>query len=51
MQDAYCVEEREVTKETKRYKVTGFYVTEAKTMCFALEEGVQEDYRTNGKDE
>ena len=35
----------------KRYKVTGFFVTEAKTMCFALEEGVQEDYRTNGKDE
>ena len=33
------------------YKVTGFFVTEAKTMCFALEEGVQEDYRTNGKDE
>lgn len=35
----------------KRYKVTGFFVTEAKTMCFALEEGVQEDYRTNGKEE
>ena len=32
----------------KRYKVTGFFVTEAKTMCFALEAGVQEDYRTNG---
>ena len=35
----------------KRYKVTGFFVAEAKTMCFALEEGVQEDYRVNGKDE
>lgn len=35
----------------KRYKVTGFYVSEAKTMCFALEEGVQEDYRANGKEE
>lgn len=35
----------------KRYKVTGFYVADAKTMCFALEEGVQEDYRTTGKEE
>ncbi len=34
----------------KRYKVTGFFVSEAKTMCFALEEGVQEDYRVNGTD-
>ena len=40
-----------VWQPDKRYKVTGFYVVEAKTMCFPLDEGVQEDYRVNGKDE
>ena len=44
-----------VWQADKRYKVTGFFVAEAKTMCFSLEEGVQEDYRVNpadsGKDE
>lgn len=29
----------------KRYRVRGFWVAEAKTMCFDLSEGVQEDYR------
>lgn len=38
-------------KAEKRYKVTGFWVAEAKTMCFDLSEGVQEDYRSNGADE
>lgn len=31
----------------KRYKVTGFWVADAKTMCFDLSEGVQEDFRTS----
>ena len=35
----------------KRYKVTGFWVADAKTMCFDLNEGVQEEYRSTGKDE
>ena len=29
----------------KRYRVRGFWVPEAKTMCFDLTEAVQEDYR------
>ena len=29
----------------KRYKVRGFWVADAKTMCFDLNEGVQEDFR------
>jgi len=32
----------------KRYRVRGFWVADAKTMCFELEEGVQEDFRTSG---
>ena len=31
----------------KRYRVRGFWVTDAKTMCFDLNEGVQEDFRQN----
>ena len=31
----------------KRYKVRGFWVADAKTMCFDLNEGVQEDFRSN----
>ena len=34
----------------KRYRVRGFWVAEAKTMCFDLSEGVQEDFRTSGAD-
>lgn len=30
----------------KRYKVRGFWVADAKTMCFDLNEGVQEDFRS-----
>ena len=29
----------------KRYKVRGFWVADAKTMCFDLNEGIQEDFR------
>ncbi len=35
----------------KRYKVTGFWVADAKTMCFDLSEGVQEDFRVSGTTE
>ena len=31
----------------KRYKVRGFWVADAKTMCFDLNEVVQEDFRSN----
>lgn len=31
----------------KRYKVTGFWVAEARAMCFDLSEGVQEVFREN----
>lgn len=31
----------------KRYRVRGFWVADAKTMCFNLNEGVQEDFRPN----
>ena len=31
----------------KRYRVRGFWVADAKTMCFDLNEGVQEDFRQN----
>ncbi len=34
----------------KRYRVRGFWVADAKTMCFDLSEGVQEDFRTSGTD-
>ena len=34
----------------KRYRVRGFWVADAKTMCFDLSEGVQEDFRTSGVD-
>lgn len=32
-------------KDDKRYKVTGFWVADAKAMCFDLSEGVQEVFR------
>lgn len=35
----------------KRYRVRGFWVADAKTMCFDLSEGVQEDFRTSGADD
>jgi len=35
----------------KRYKITGFWVADAKTMCFDLAEGIQEDFRSNSSDE
>ena len=31
----------------KRYRVRGFWVADAKTMCFDLNEGVREDFRQN----
>ena len=31
----------------KRYRVRGFWVADAKTMCFDLNEGVQENFRQN----
>lgn len=34
-----------VWQSDKRYRVRGFWVADAKTMCFDLSEGVQEDYR------
>ena len=34
----------------KRYRVRGFWVADAKTMCFDLSEGVQEDFRNSGSD-
>ena len=34
----------------KRYRVRGFWVVDAKTMCFDLSEGVQEDFRNSGSD-
>ena len=35
----------------KRYKVRGFWVADAKTMCFDLSEGVQEDFRSVVQDD
>ena len=35
----------------KRYKVTGFWVSEAKTMCFDLNEATQEVFRIIPDDE
>lgn len=35
----------------KRYKVRGFWVADAKTMCFDLNEGVQEDFRSVPQDD
>ena len=37
----------DIWKPGIRYKVTGFWVAEAKTMCFDLNEGKQEVYRVN----
>ncbi len=37
-------------KADKRYKVTGFWVADAKTMCFDLSEAVQEDFRVTGSE-
>lgn len=45
---------RAVTGESwipgKRYRVRGFWVADAKTMCFDLNEGVQEDFRPVASD-
>ena len=38
-------------KENKRYKIMGFWVADAKTMCFMLDEGVQENFRTNERED
>ncbi len=35
----------------KRYKIRGFWVADAKTMCFDLSEGVLEDFRTAASDD
>lgn len=35
----------------KRYRVRGFWVADAKTMCFDLSEGVQEDFRPVTQDD
>jgi len=37
-------------KPDKRYKVTGFWVADAKTMCFDLSEGIQEDFHTSNSE-
>ena len=46
---------RELMKEAwesdKRYRVRGFWVADAKTMCFDLSEAAQEDFRASGSDE
>lgn len=34
----------------KRYKVTGFWVADSKTMCFALAEGVRADYHVHASE-
>ena len=39
-----------VWQSDKRYRVRGFWVADAKTMCFDLSEGVQEDYRNATSD-
>ena len=39
-----------VWQSDKRYRVRGFWVADAKTMCFDLSEGVQEDYRNAASD-
>ncbi len=38
-------------KENKRYRVTGFWVADAKTMCFVLDEGVQENFRVTDRED
>lgn len=40
-----------VWQSDKRYRVRGFWVADAKTMCFDLSEGVQEDYRNSDSDD
>ena len=46
---------RECMRDTwdtdKRYRVRGFWVADAKTMCFDLSEGVQEDFRNSSADD
>lgn len=42
---------RGVWDPDKRYRVRGFWVADAKTMCFDLSEGVQEDFRVSATDE
>ena len=39
-----------VWQSDKRYRERGFWVADAKTMCFDLSEGVQEDYRNTASD-
>lgn len=39
-----------VWEADKRYRVRGFWVADAKTMCFDLSEGVLDEYRTAGAD-
>ena len=34
----------------KRFRVRGFWVADAKTMCFDLNEGVQEDFRSTAQE-
>lgn len=40
-----------VWEPDKRYRVRGFWVADAKTMCFDLSEGVKEDFRASGEGE
>lgn len=40
-----------VWQPDKRYRVRGFWVADAKTMCFDLSEGVQEDYHSSGAED
>ena len=37
---------KDIWKPDARYKVTGFYISENKTMVFDLSEGVEEEFRT-----
>lgn len=42
---------KDIWKTNTRYKVTGFWVAEAKTMCFDLSEGQVDTYRQNAESE
>lgn len=41
----------DVWEKDKRYRVRGFWVADAKTMCCDLTESVQEDFRNSTPDE
>lgn len=41
----------DIWEKDVRYKVTGFWVAEAKTMCFDLNEGVPQNYHSGGASE